>query len=129
MAEGNFRVWSEVNPDALEILKPNLGSRKWDDLKSEDKESIWLHLEPHFFNKEMRTPYAGGFLFVDHAGRYYEFSEPNSETRRKRVDYAIENMNYLYKSQKYTKRYLEQRTHTSACSDFYSIFRYKPGDV
>jgi len=42
-----FNKWSQLNPSAKKILSPDLGIRSWDEIDSEQKQTIWLH----FFNK------------------------------------------------------------------------------
>jgi hypothetical protein len=40
-----FRLWSELNPESIKALKPDLGLRSWDILNQEEKQKIWTMLE------------------------------------------------------------------------------------
>ena len=40
-----FLNWSQSNPAALKILRPDLGIKKWDDLSVQEKDIIWLHFK------------------------------------------------------------------------------------
>jgi len=37
-----FKLWSEKNKNAKDLLKPDLGLRSWNDLSEEEKDKIWF---------------------------------------------------------------------------------------
>lgn len=38
-----FNKWSQLNPSARKILSPDLGIRSWDEVTTQQKQTIWLH--------------------------------------------------------------------------------------
>jgi len=51
-----FKLWSEKNNDAKNLLDPAIGLRDWDEVPKEEKEKIWHHLKFWFINdKNNRT--------------------------------------------------------------------------
>ena len=55
----NFNLWSKNNPEALKILKPDLGFRSWNFLNSSEKELIFTYFKnKEWFEKNVTVYYA-----------------------------------------------------------------------
>lgn len=116
----DFKLWSELNKEAKEDLKPDFGFRDWGKLSEDEKYKIWKYLEHHFFRRDI--------------GRYekeYEFyGDYNEKAQRKeRILLAIYTLNDAYKARSYAKEYLEDHSLNNACVDFYSIFTQENENV
>jgi hypothetical protein len=110
-----FKLWSEVNPDVKNILKPNFGLRSWDDLSKEEKRDIWKHLQDHFFEI-----YQGDF------DTEFRFHDSRVEIR---IEKAIGLLNDKYKAKLFARRFFELASLESACRDFYEIWMTKEADL
>jgi hypothetical protein len=119
----SFKLWSELNKEALDELKPNFRFRSWNVLSESDKRKIWKHLEfKYFFNTNRKYDRESPFRNKD--GYYYEFAGNNHEKfdKQKRIVFIIDDLNNLYKAKSYGNNFLENKTYSDACLDFYSIF-------
>ena len=115
-----FKLWSDLNPEAREELKPDLGLRNWDSLSEDEKYKIWKYLELYFFDKDPRINYK--HPYADSKGNYYEFLGNDKEDKRKRILYSIRILDGKFKVKSYARNYLENKNLNSACIDFYKIF-------
>jgi len=87
-----FKLWSETNNDARNLLSPKLDLRSWDELLREDKEKIWHFLKGWF--------------------------EQNDDLR---VLFSIVHLNEAHKSRSYAKTTLENFSQSNALFDFKNI--------
>ena len=118
-----FKLWSELNKEAVEELRPNFGFRSWDVLSESDKRKIWKYLElKYFFDTEISGDY--NHRFANKKGLFYKFHGDyfEQDTKQKRIGYTIAILNDLYKAQSFANKFLESGTYTEACTDFYAIF-------
>ena len=115
-----FKLWSELNSESRQNLRPDFGLREWSQLSDDEKHKIWKYLETHFFYKDSsrRGPEYG--FFGDH-------DEKNH--RQERVLFAIHYLNDLYKAKSYAEAYLESKDVSTACADFFTIFMKQDGEV
>ncbi|MBI2552562.1 hypothetical protein HYW17_04680 [Candidatus Uhrbacteria bacterium] len=88
-----FKLWSEQNNEAKQLLSPNLDLRSWDDLSNEEKEKMWNFLK-EWFNRE---------------------DDP-------RVLLAIIHLNEVHKFRSYARATLEHPSPRSSSADFKNIF-------
>jgi len=124
-----FKLWSENNQNAKEILRPDLGLRRWNELSDEEKYKVWKYLESYFFDKDIRKNYNDPDS--DGEGRYYYFSGERSEKnqKQKRIYISILALNNKYKNRSYGKKFLEDQSLDSACLDFFTIFKNEDENV
>jgi hypothetical protein len=119
----SFKLWSELNNEALNELKPNFGFRSWNILAESDKRKIWKYLQPkYFFNP---TPQFNSYSPYRNNNDYcFEFDENYLSTDAKQVIIAstIDDLNNFYKAKSFGKKFLENKTYFNSCVDFYSIF-------
>lgn len=116
----NFKLWSELNPEAKKELKPDFGFRNWNSLGKDEKDKIWKYLEYYFFDKDIKTSYDN----FRNKKNYYEFygEYQEKEQKQNRVLYSIADLNARYKAKSYAKNFLEYNNLNSVCHDFYEIF-------
>lgn len=107
-----FKLWSELNNDAKQYLKPDLGLREWNLLSDDEKSRIWKYLERYFFNPTTRTGYD--------VGEYFEFELDYQAEER--VVLAVQRISQLYKQRNFASFYLKEKSKHAAASDFHSIF-------
>lgn len=118
-----FKLWSEVNKEAKEFLKPDLGYRDWGVLNRADKEKIWRYLDRYYFvRQETRELYIGYeretiFNYSFPADNYRE-----QNVREKAVEKTAFYLNENFKAHSFAKKYLVTPSLSSACFDFYNIF-------
>lgn len=110
----DFKLWSELNPEAKKELKPDLGLRDWNSLKKEEKELIWNYLDYYFFNIVCVKSYINDLSSI--IWRDYE------KNNFKRIEKVIFDLNKMCKYKNYTKNYLKNDDCYEACKDFYNIF-------
>jgi len=91
-----FKLWSEKNSNAMELLSPNLELRNWNNLSRDEKDKIWHYLK-------------------------YWFAEDDKE-KNFRVFLAIHKLNDLHKYQSYAQRFLKDFSSRTALLDFEDIF-------
>lgn len=91
-----FKIWSEKNKAAKEVLTPNLDLRDWSELKAEEKDKIWQYIKYWFMG--------------------------DSRGKNLRVFLAIHKLNNLHKYQSYAKRFLRSLSPEDAIIDFEDIF-------
>ncbi|QLH52762.1 MAG: hypothetical protein CH6_0061 [Candidatus Kapaibacterium sp.] len=116
--ECNFKLWSELNPIAIEELKPNLGWRSWDALTKEEKHKIWIHLKNYFFvKKDEKDDFGFQVASFEFLGKSWEQNK-----KLQRVISALTTLNERYKAKSYAKNFLEHPNIDTACRDFYDIF-------
>lgn len=89
-----FKLWSETNNDAKELLSPNLELRDWNQLNQNEKQKIWLYLKYWF----------------------------TSEEDIKRVFFSILELNELHKYRSPAKNFLSDHSRNNAFLDFQEIF-------
>jgi hypothetical protein len=118
-----FKLWSQLNKEALKELKPDFNFRNWAELSYDEKYKIWKHLENYFFDKDVKKPYR--------ENPFYRFLGEYQETinKKRRIIFSIEKLNEEYKAKSYGREFLENRTENSACADFYSIFMEESENV
>ena len=106
-----FKLWSELNPEAKKELKLDFGIRSWNLLDTEEKEKIWKHLEyPYFFRTK------------DSLGRtYFDFYD-SDKSYENGVGGSIFLLNKKYKAEIYAPNFFNDSKISSACIDFYTIF-------
>jgi hypothetical protein len=127
-----FKVWSESNIEAKKTLKPDLGLRVWDNLTKDEKKLIWEYVRDDFFNI---NKLCNGYDFdvydkyLNSEGECFEVYGSNANDKRKRIDFSIIQFYHLYKAKKYTKNFIQDFSHYSACLDFYTIFFEGEGDA
>ena len=92
-----IKLWSNNNPEAIEVLRPDLGLRSWDILTKEEKRKIWKHLYQALFYKEI-------------------------ELFQKRIEYSVRVLNDHNKYHAFGEKYLTSRTFDNAYADFQNIF-------
>jgi hypothetical protein len=111
-----FKLWSELNTEAVKGLKPDFGLRSWKELSHDEKYKIWKYLEKYFFNKDIKHN--------RYEGDSYEFYGESEEKSAKelRIMLAIHELNQKYKAKSYAQRTLENLDLNNMCLDFYSIF-------
>jgi len=107
----SFKLWSELNPEALKQLKPTFGIRSWNHLNLSEKQTIWKHLQHKYFFTENNERYNEV---------YYEFDSDFFDNGM--IMEIIDELNTLYKAKSYGINFLEFRTEDSACLDFLSLF-------
>ncbi len=116
-----FKLWSEINADSKESLKPDLGLRIWDNLSPEEKQKIWHYLDWHFFDAQLKEEYGmmGGVekRFYEFYGEYRE-----KEYKQKTIHKSILFLNENYKAKSFADSYLKNPNLNTACYDFYNIF-------
>lgn len=101
------KLWSEINEDVREKLRPDLGFRNWDDLDEIEKKNMWNHL----------------------GLQYYE--GPVEEC----VDWLNEEYKYKNLTPQYlavkggSDDYLDDVIYERASNDFRSIFMLEPEDI
>jgi len=110
-----FNLWSETDNKIFKNLKPELGLRNWDVLSEEEKEKIWQYLRHDFFDK------------LSH--KFFGEDEEIKRKKQLRIFLSIIKLNERYKVNSFAKQFLEEKNLTSACSDFYNIFKNENGDV
>lgn len=115
----NFKLWSETNNEAKQLLKPDLGLRDWDALSDDEKKRIWKYLQHYFFDPKTRHDYESNLYFL------YDLDYKAQE----RVCFAVNQLSILYKQKNFANFYLEKKTDYAAASDFYSIFTTKEGNA
>jgi hypothetical protein len=117
-----FQTWSEINQDAQKELRPDFGLRLWGDIQPTDRNVIWQHMIPHFFEKKPLID--RNHRFSNEYGKYYPFTgnELEQDNKRKRIGTSIVNLSNKYKANNYAPKFLEDRTFNNACSEFYEIF-------
>lgn len=98
-----FKLWSELNTEAMKELKPDLGIRSWDSLEKDEKDKIWKYLEIYFFDVKKMEDLKG-------------------KRKMDRIIMSIKELNNKYKTKSYASNYLKYKTSISVCSDFYNIF-------
>lgn len=114
----SFKLWSELNNEVLQNLKPDLGLRNWGDLSKTDKNKIWKYLEfNYFFTKEDWADTTDTFDFDS------EFFDGGS------IAEIIQELNNLYKAMSFGNCFLENKTDHSACLDFHRIFMEQDENV
>ena len=97
-----FKLWSETNTEVKNELKPNFDFRNWDDLDSNEKETIWHYLMGDFY------PYLSNtFLEEDVNKVFYN---------------TIDNLNETYKHKSYGQNFLKSRSTKNAIDDFKNIY-------
>jgi hypothetical protein len=111
----DFKLWSELNPEAKKELKPDLGLRDWNSLKKEEKELIWNYLDYYFFNIVRIKSYSNDFISII----WRDYEEKNNF---KRIEKVIFDLNKMCNYKNYTKNYLKNDDCYEACKDFYNIF-------
>lgn len=112
----NFQTWGELNKSAKEILKPDFGLRQWYELSVSDREIIWQHLLPYFFDRKLRR---------DEYGDYYYSIDGDSQMIARvssRIFKTIYQLNKLYIARNFAPTFLENPTYLNANADFLSIF-------
>ncbi len=87
-----MKLWSELNPEALTELKPDLKLRSWDDLNLEEKQRIIMHLD---------------FL--------------KAKCSASAVEGSISHMNKHYRQKNFTPYYLRESSVYNAAKDFSRI--------
>lgn len=116
-----FKLWSEINSDSKESLRPDLGLRSWDDLSTEEKQKIWHYLDWYFFDAQIREQYGmmGGV-----EKRFYEFygEYKEKEYKQKTIHKSILYLNENYKAKSFAASYLKNPNLNTACYDFFNIF-------
>lgn len=118
-----FKLWSEINKDAKNNLKPSLGFRPWSKITKEEKNQMWRHLEEYFFDITKKHDNYGRFgAFANNDGVYYPFYDPGLNEKRRRIEYSIQRMFINYRVKNYTPTFLVHKSHFYACHDFYNIF-------
>ena len=125
-----FKLWSELNKEASQHLKPDFGFRTWEELSESDKRKMWKNLEfKYFFDTKIKADYSN--TYANEKGFYYDFHGEGYEQdlTRKRIGSTIWTLNDLYKAKSYARNFLESRTYTEACTDFYKIFIDEGEDV
>lgn len=118
-----FKLWSETNPEAKKILRPDLALRSWNDLTQEEKGLIWKHLEYYFYNlskKDNEYGHEDNYLF------YGEITEKQNKRKAIYLSIAILNDHNRFKS--YARLFLEDNNLNNACKDFFNIFVSKNQD-
>jgi hypothetical protein len=112
-----FKLWSENNQEAKEILRPDLGVRSWGELSPKDKEIIWLN----FVNK--------GWLVSDEATHngVYVFSENNKA--RALCKNLLNHGGPHYYDTRVTWSDMEKCCHEAASLDIKNIFHNEHQDV
>ena len=116
-----FKLWSEKNKNAKDLLKPDLGLRSWNDLSEEEKDKIWHHLDWYFFDKDIKTEYDDiGLSGTHHYEFYGEYKE--KQYKQKTIHQSILYINESYKARSFAITYLRNRNLNTACYDFYNIY-------
>lgn len=116
-----FKLWSENNQRAKEILKPDLGLRNWNNLSGEEKNKIWHYLILYFFDAQIKEQYG---MVGRVEKRFYEFygESREKEYKQKTVHKTILYINENFKARSFADTYLENPSLNTACYDFYNIF-------
>ncbi len=122
-----FKLWSQINKNALKELKPNFGFRSWNELLDDEKKKIWLYLwKKWFFSKN--------YLSYHHVNKdnlsniFYSFKRYPSDKRREylkklfRIIGAVVYLNNRYKAKSYARKFLENDSSINALDDFYRLF-------
>jgi hypothetical protein len=115
-----FQRFSQTNMESLEILRPNLGLRSWNDFSKPDRAKIWRYLEKFLYSPERKEVYKNGHRsspeFIFDGGDY------DQEITKERVMYSIYALNDEYKAKSYGSHFLQSYTYDCACMDFHNIF-------
>ncbi|MFT3682322.1 MAG: hypothetical protein QM791_18855 [Ferruginibacter sp.] len=122
-----FKLWSEINLDAKNLLKPNLGFRDWSIISTEEKELMWKHLEFYFFIPTEKMRWVDSFSGMEE--NYYEFIGQNEAEKQKRIYRTIASMSYYYKAKNYAAHFIQENTFFNACKDFLKIFKSDDGNA
>lgn len=119
----SFKLWSELNKEALDELKPNLGFRSWNILSESEKSKIWKYLQTkYFFNPTLRHSRQSGFTYND--DYHFEFDESYIDRNAKEqlIASIISELNNSYKAKSFGANFLKDETYFNACVDYHSIF-------
>ena len=109
-----FKLWSESNSEAKNILQPDLGLRPFAKLTRDERTIIWSYLEKYFF-----THYSSSLYEWNYAN---EVNQWELKDRQTRIEYSIYSINQKYKAKNYGASFLRFPSLRSACEDFYQIF-------
>jgi hypothetical protein len=123
-----FQTWSNINKEALRVLRPPSGSVSWDKLTFTDKNKIWQYLyRDYFFDKTPRYP-----EYVSHSGEnekayHFEGDPQLQEIKRRRILWTVHQLNERFKKQSFGKNTLEVVSWFNTCLDFHTIFMKAQG--
>ena len=113
-----FKLWSEIDKDADEVLRPDFGYRNWNQLSNDDKQKIWSFLwKEWFYNKN-----DNGIEAFHSNENYISDQQRDRSNKIMRITFALDAMNYNYKANAFARSFLENRGVSTAMDDFYSLY-------
>ena len=118
-----FKLWSELNNETLNELKPNFGFRSWNILAKSDKSKIWKYLQSkYFFNPVPKRSLTDGFTYNDNCNFEFDECYINRNAKEQLIASIISELNNSYKAKSFGANFLEDETYFNACVDYHSLF-------